>query len=182
VTGGTQPIGGEPGTSGTNTGGTGPDPVDQTCPKDLPEAGKACAAGLTCSYGDDLRPSCRARAKCSEGKWLLEERAACEALPECQGIEEGKACKVELTPACVGEGAVYCVCTGCTGAGPCSTETVWQCAESPGSDACPHVLPNEGQACEKEAECAYGSCVTENPMLARCDGATWQWEGQFCPL
>jgi hypothetical protein len=181
VAGGTQPIGGQPGTSGSNTGGTGPDPVDPSCPAKLPEAGAACAPGLSCSYGDDLRPGCRARTTCVGGKWLVDPKEQCEPLPECQNIEEGKACDADLAPACVVEGYIYCVCTGCTGAGPCGSETVWQCAEGPGSDACPHVLPNDGAVCEKEAECNYGACVTDNSMNASCNGTTWKWSSSQCP-
>jgi hypothetical protein len=181
VAGGTQPGGGEPGTSGSNTGGTGPDPVDGNCPQASPKAGAPCAAGLSCTYGDDVRAGCRDRATCIDGKWLIDERTQCETLPECQSIEEGKACDANTSPACVLEGYVYCLCTGCTGAGPCSSETVWQCADSPGSDVCPHVLPNEGQACTKQAECDYGACVTDNAMTASCNGTIWQWQSPQCP-
>jgi hypothetical protein len=175
VIAGSGTVAGQPG-----TGGTGPDPSDQVCPKSEPLAGGGCADGLTCSYNKDLRPNCRVRAKCDGGKWSVDD-PECEPLQECQGVQPGTMCDDSVAASCMIEGYIYCVCTGCSGAGPCSNETVWRCTEGPDSNICPHVMPNEGQTCEGEVECPYGSCATDTSMVVSCNGATWGWTSAQCP-
>lgn len=175
VVAGSTAVAGQPG-----TGGSSPDPIDQVCPKVQPGDGAGCADGLTCSYGKDLRPSCRVRAQCDGGTWALDD-PGCEPLPECQDIEPGSSCDDSVAPPCAIDGYVFCACTGCSGSGPCTSETVWRCAEVSGSNNCPHIMPNEGQACFDETECSYGSCATDSHMDVSCDGSTWIWTSAQCP-
>ncbi|HEX2873745.1 MAG TPA: hypothetical protein VHP33_20960 [Polyangiaceae bacterium] len=193
VSGGKPPIAGSTsaagtGTAGTssagaNTGGTGnPDPVDKVCPKTQPVAGGGCAGELLCTYTSDVRPECRPYAKCENGKWAI-TKPECEALNACPPLQVGKACDAQ--PPCMlsADQGIYCVCTGCTGTGgPCSTDTVWECAASAGGVGCPALPPNVGQTCAGEVQCGYGSCATGNAISARCDGSVWDWELLACPL
>jgi hypothetical protein len=181
-TAGAVAVGGSATTGGAASGGTEPDPSDASCPKDLPTPGAACADGLSCSYGMDLRPSCRRRAKCDGSRWVIDNSGDCDVLPECQGVVQESECDDSVSPPCHIDGYVYCVCTGCSGVGPCGSETRWKCAAGSGPQTCPHVLPNDGQACSSaQLECPYGSCATENPMSAACDGSTWVWQNTQCP-
>ncbi len=178
VTGGSPPVAGMTSTAGT--GGTGPGP-DKTCPRTQPEQGDACADGLVCSYGADVRTACRPLAKCDDGAWQI-EKPMCEALHGCPALQVGKACNQDA-PCLLNEAeGIYCVCTGCGSGGPCTIETVWACAAGSGGSACPKLPPNQGQACTGEVKCGYGSCSTDNGMQANCDGATWNWEFLACPL
>jgi large repetitive protein len=156
--------------------GPGPDPIDKTCPLDLPESGRGCADGLTCSYGDDIRPACHSRAKCDNGVWTL-ELPKCVAINACDAIVQGSHC--DAKPSCTIQDSIFCACTGCTGVGPCSTETVWQCTGSPAG--CPALIPNEGQVCVGNLACTYGSCTTGEKVTASCNGAAWGWKSLICP-
>lgn len=195
VVGGNPPIAGTGSTAGTGTAGTSsagtntggsanPDPIDKTCPKTQPTAGKGCAGELVCTYTSDVRPACRPYAKCENSKWAIVE-PDCEALQACPALQVGKACDAQVAKPCMlsGEQGIYCVCTGCSGTGgPCSTETVWACAASAGGVGCPALPPNMGQTCAGEVQCGYGSCTTANAISARCDGSVWEWELLACPL
>jgi hypothetical protein len=159
VVAGTAPTAGEPGTAGS-----GPDPVAQSCPKTQPSAGAGCADGLSCSYGKDLRPDCRVRAKCDGGTWAIDD-PGCEPLPACESIEPGSMCDDSVARPCAIEGYIYCVC----------------CSAGPSSGDCPHVMPNEGQTCVGDAACSYGSCATDSRMDVTCNGAAWDWTSAQCP-
>ncbi len=175
--GGSLPWGGEPGAAGGTS-----EPVDRACPRALPGVEGACEDGLVCTYGVDPRPECRPRAECMNGRWRRALGGDCAKLTSCGKVEANVACDAAESAPCILNGDTYCVCTGCSGAGPCSTETSWQCAPSQGDAECPQVLPNHGQACQQSASCSYGSCATGNSVLASCDGAEWRWEEVACPL
>ena len=178
--GGDVTLGGSVAIGGDNaSAGAGPDPIDKSCPAALPTTGKGCAAGLSCSYGDDIRPSCHSRALCKDGAWGI-ELPKCMAINACPPIVQGNPCDPQ-SPSCTIQDSIFCTCTGCTGAGPCSTDTVWQCASVSGPQACPQLVPNEGQACTGNSACSYGSCTTGEKLTATCNGATWGWQPFSCP-
>ena len=175
--GGTQGVAGDP-----SGGGTGPDPIDTMCPVELPNANRACEPGLNCTYGSHLLASCRSRAQCVDGGWVI-ELTSCPDLHGCNNIVGGSPCNPEVSPPCTlgNDNDIYCVCTGCSSAGPCTDNTVWKCAAGSGGAGCPKVLPNQGQKCVVDRQCPYGSCATGESMSASCDGTTWKWESLQCP-
>ncbi len=169
-------------TLGGSTGmaGAGPDPIDEKCPLALPDdPNVGCVDGLSCSYGDDIRSSCRSRAICQDGKWQL-TLIECADLLACPHFQVGAKC--DAAKPCSLQSTILCLCTGCSGGGPCSDVTTWACAGSSGGNICPEVLPNEGQACAGATKCPYGSCTTEDSITASCDGAAWSWQFGACPL
>jgi hypothetical protein len=182
-TGGDIATGGSAGTAGmAGTAGGPPGPIDKVCPMSLPAPGDGCADGLICSYGADIRTSCRNRATCSGGVWTI-DKPVCEQLHGCPNIQVGKQCDASVAKPClIDSGNVYCVCTGCNSAGLCTNQTVWACAGSAGGQGCPKVPPNEGQMCSGSESCGYGSCSTGNNLSTSCDGTTWSWSASVCPL
>ena len=177
TTGGSIAQGGDIASAGA---GGGPDSVtDKSCPLEPPMGDRTCASGLTCSYGNDIRASCRSRAKCDNGTWSF-TFFKCIGIEACNNIVQGAKC--DAAAPCTIQGSIYCACTGCTGVGPCSNETVWLCASGPGTAGCPELIPNEGQACQGNASCTYGSCATGEKVTAACNGATWGWKKETCPL
>jgi hypothetical protein len=201
ATGGSVTTGGSVGEAGaggkalagaTSTGGTsageagaagadGGEPIDETCPLKAPHAGGGCADGLVCTYGDDLRASCRRRAQCQAGHWTLSE-PKCEALVACSPIVQGTKCDPAKAPPCTLEEHILCVCSSCGSGGPCASETVWKCAAGSGGQLCPKEPPNLGQSCSVNVTCPYGSCSINEGVEATCDGKTWAWESLICPL
>ncbi len=183
VTGGSLPVAGATSTAGTtSTGGTGPQPFDEICPKVQPTPGGACADGLSCSYGTDVRTACRPLADCSDGVWSITQQG-CEPLDTCDGVQTNTECDPNSKPCMLaGDQGIYCVCTDCSGAGgPCNNDTRWACAAGSGGALCPTLPPNLGATCTVERQCAYGSCSTDNGVNAACDGSTWAWHGVACP-
>jgi hypothetical protein len=176
VIGGTPAIAGQP-----STAGAPPDPIDEACPVNQPLAGGACADGLECSYGTDVRVACRAVATCKAGAWIISKQP-CEELHGCNAVIVGNMCDANAKPCMLDfDQGIYCVCTGCVGGGACSNQTVWACAGGPGGSACPKLPPNEGQMCAADTKCSYGSCATANGVSASCNG-TWSWDPVACPL
>jgi hypothetical protein len=186
TTGGDVSLGGDVTVGGSLTSGgdsasagAGPDPIDKTCPGDLPTQGHGCTDGLICTYGDDIRASCHARAQCDNGTWSV-DLPQCVALDACAPIVVGSQCDDQTAKPCTIQSSIYCVCTGCTGVGPCTTNTVWACASGSGGQGCPALIPNEGQACTGSAACTYGSCSTGEKMTATCNGTSWGWKPGIC--
>jgi hypothetical protein len=194
--GGSTSTSGAPGASGSGgvsgsagiggMGGTGP-VIDQTCPAMAPVVGNACKKGLTCTYGTDVRGSCRKRASCPEGKWIV-LLSECKEIHSCQSdMVEGAQCDPEAAGngPCVKNGNQYCECAACQG-NICGIEPTWYCAPvGSGSGSCPKVAPNEGTTCgSNESKCSYGSCnvPASMPMQASCVEQTWKWAAQVCPL
>ena len=182
VVGGTPSMGGSVSLGGgTTTGGMG-GTSDQICPVNHPSDGGACKDGLVCSYGNDVRTSCRLVAQCSGGLWAL-DKPQCDTLSQCQGVIVGKTCDVSSKPCLLGgDTGIYCVCSACTGAGACMPDPTWACAGSSGGNACRKLPPNEGQACTGSTQCPYGSCATGNNVTATCNGSSWVWQSSNCPL
>jgi len=179
--GGGTVVGGS-GTSGgaVGTGGTGPDPLS-ACPVTAPAPNSMCVAGLSCSYGADIRPSCRPKATCNNGKWLQAD-PTCPAIHGCSGdaTPDGP-CDMQVNTACIRGGTQYCACSLCAG-NLCSNQPTWHCATNSGDLACPKIAPNDGSACASNMKCLYGSCTLpqSGPIVATCDGKTWTWEPSVC--
>lgn len=176
--GGEPAVGGEPGVGGEPAaGGAGPDPVDEVCPQAQPAAHGACKSGLSCTYGDDVRASCRQHAKCDGGQWVITD-PGCKELPVCEPIILGKECAADA-PDCLMQGEIFCSCSACNGS-LCSNTHKWACAAGPGG-ACPKLPPNLGQSCAGSTECTYGACAVNEGVTTTCNGATWGWDSLICP-
>jgi len=174
--GGNPAFGGEGGAAGAST-----PPIDKSCPPVRPANGAACVTGLRCSYGDDIRPSCHPHALCVDGAWSL-QLPKCTAIEACAPIAQGSPCDAQASPSCTIQSSIFCACTGCSGAGPCTSNTVWVCTAGSGPVACPALIPNEGQACAGSDVCTYGSCATGEKVSATCKDATWHWKTELCPV
>jgi hypothetical protein len=128
--------------------------------------------GLSCSYGTDPRPSCRARYACN-GTWQLVqavESAKCNAFGSCPpSIASGDCTTLNSVCKYEPEG-VFCRCTSV------GTLTQWRCSDPP-APPCPQLLPNEGQQCSQTMSCNYGSCLLDDAVTADCDGKGWVWTG-----
>lgn len=188
VNGGSGSVGGDPGVSGgppidPGAGGAPAEPgPDTSCPTSPPQSGGACADGLTCTYGSDVRLECRQRATCQNGSWTTEE-PACKQLRACSGdLKPGDTCDAG-SAACVKNGAQYCACSACVGT-LCGTEATWHCTSESGSSRCPKLAPNQGEACSQETSCDYGVCGLPQAGAVRavCDGHSWSYESVPCPL
>ncbi|HVY31255.1 MAG TPA: hypothetical protein VHB79_32080 [Polyangiaceae bacterium] len=177
VTAGTSSMGGS---AGTNSG----PPVDLVCPKNMPSNGALCKDGLMCSYGADLRVTCRNMAKCDGGKWTI-NRPNCEGLPTCgNGVKTDVLCDPQA-PQCILDSSQLCVCSACgsSSGGACQVDTYkWVCAGGSGGPTCPVIPPNLGQACGGVESCPYGSCAAGNNVTASCTNQKWSWEQNPCPL
>lgn len=172
---GTLPMAGEPGVAGAP-----PEGADTSCPATPEALGDACQDGLVCTFGDDIRTSCRPRARCEVGKWVLSQ-PPCEDLAACDKVIVGQECDGAV-PECLLTESIYCRCTACPTSGPCmgGGKTVWACASGSGVSGCPDVPPNWGASCNASSSCSYGSCGTQNNLNVTCDG-TWSWELAICP-
>lgn len=155
------------------------------CPADVPASDLACSAeGVTCEYGDEIRPGCRTKATCTQAKWQVAV-AGCPPLP---GPGE-KGCPTAITTGdcspdglqCDMGGDSTCVCASCLG--PCSITPVWACARPPTTPGCPSRAPRLGTACTQESlVCTYGPLCA--PMLSagrRCANGVWSDEPLACP-
>jgi hypothetical protein len=162
-------------------------PVTTTaCPADLSQISTwPCTEGLTCEYGTDPRPGCRASATCTSGTWTVTQ-PKCTQLPPvtCPATREAAAGQ-----ACTPDGA-YCVygdlacnCTNCT-SGPvttCSGDSTWHCAAPNADAACPAGIPLLGSACTTEGKTCTYSCGSGGARL--CKGGAWYTaSGGTCPV
>ena len=158
------------------------------CPAIEPVAGKACSAGLSCSYGDDPRPACRDRYACTKGKWVASEPApgTCAPIADCSMTPSGfpvvgNECQTigeECTFDGGTSGTIYCRCSFCGAKSSCPASMAdWACAGPPIAP-CPEELPNEGDACAKKQSCFYGVPCEGASMV--CNGKTWVLEGAGC--
>lgn len=175
VTAGTQAMGGN--------AGTGPvDPVpDTSCPEKRPPKDYPCQGALSCTYGDDVRTQCRARATCHNGAWEIQTQS-CKALATCGTLAKpGVACEAQAEP-CVKDGYQYCTCTACDG-DVCGTKATWHCTGGAIIAGCPNLAPNEGQGCDAALTCNYGSCGPGSgqpeAIQATCE-STWSWQPSIC--
>jgi hypothetical protein len=160
------------------------------CPANPPtQTSGACVSGLSCTYGDDLRPACRTHVDCLDGMWSAQAVSACKPLIDC-GSRDGGVPQVGAACTNVGEdctlsegpgaGLVYCRCDACL-TSPCTP--AWDC-KGPPPTPCPQLLPNEGQPCDTNGEsCTYGSCSMSADEVAdmECIAHIWNQIANVCP-
>jgi len=163
--------------------------LSASCPMSAPVLGQPCAAGLSCSYGDDLRWACRARFVCQNNQWVSGGSATpvnCAPLVDCAATPGGFPLVNQQCPT-VGEecsfdgmasGIIYCRCNFCGSSTSCPMSMAsWACAGAPIAP-CPAQAPNEGQPCDKKQSCTYG--VPCEGATLKCDGKTWSVEATAC--
>jgi hypothetical protein len=157
-----------------------------TCPTSPPTE-QACATGLSCSYGADLRPACRNHYDCVAGMWSA-KASACKALESC-AMRDGGVPQVGAACTTIGEdctldggtsGTIYCRCDQHLMTNPVTAE--WDCIGPPASP-CPQIMPNVGQACASNGEsCTYGSCSmpANDNMTVQCTARIWKAVASGC--
>ena len=174
---------------GASMAGAGGGMLSASCPMSAPVLGQPCAAGLSCSYGDDLRWACRARFVCQNNQWVSGGSATpvnCAPLVDCAATPGGFPLVNQQCPT-VGEecsfdgmasGIIYCRCNFCGSSTSCPMSMAsWACAGAPIAP-CPAQAPNEGQPCDKKQSCTYG--VPCEGATLKCDGKTWSVEATAC--
>ena len=73
---------------------------------------------------------------------------------------------------------MYCLCAmNCPAA--CSDETIWHCFSA--SDGCPALLPNQGQPCNNNLQCSYGTCASGTAISVLCVDGIWAFGLTVCP-
>jgi len=156
------------------------------CPADLSQISAwPCTEGLTCEYGTDPRPGCRASATCTGGVWST-ALAKCAQLPPvtCPATRDAAASQV-----CPAEGAyctygdLTCACTNCTN-GPvtsCAGDPTWHCAAPNADAACPAGIPLLGSACATDAKTCTYACGTGSARTCK-QGAWYTANGGPCPV
>jgi hypothetical protein len=183
----TDASGGDTGTS-TQDGGVSP-----VCPAVAPSALDACTQeDLTCSYGQDLDPRCRAYFTCVGGAFQERPRADhCDAPPSlsCPGAvpAPGATCTVgDVGVTCEYESAsTVCECKDvrCGGACQLLDPPQWICAGPPSTPGCPAVSPNYGDACSDDGlECRYLGGGCQGGSTLRCTNGYFQTVFEICPL
>jgi len=191
TTGGAGGLGRDAGHAGsTSTGGgsggtvdAGP-PVLTACPVSPPDPrSTVCAGSLTCSYGDDPRPSCRTVYRCVGGK-LVEQRPNCDKPKSCFVDESplpviNKPCD-PVGEFCIWDSGLSCSCIPCTSTSGC-TGNAWTCAPA-AATPCPLSPPNEGQPCDPSGavDCQYAACPLPTDLVAHCAGGIWSWDVPVC--
>ena len=160
--------------------------VTAACPADSSQISSwPCTEGLTCEYGTDPRPSCRASATCTSGSWSV-ATAKCVQLPPvtCPATRDaasGQVCPTEGAYCTYGD--LTCACTNCTN-GPvasCAGNPTWHCA-SPNADAvCPAGIPLLGSACTTDGKTCTYACGTGNARTCK-KGAWYTANGGPCPV
>lgn len=157
------------------------------CPAELSQIQSwPCTEGLTCEYGPDPRPECRASATCTKGTWAIYQ-ARCVPLPTvtCPDTREaaaGQSCPTEGAYCVYGD--LACQCTNCSTGGPvdiCTGDPTWHCA-APNADAnCPAGIPLLGSACTSEGKSCTYACGTSGARVCE-QGAWYAADGGPCPV
>jgi hypothetical protein len=156
------------------------------CPADLSQIQSwPCTEGLTCEYGTDPRPGCRAGATCTNGSWVITQ-ARCVELPPvtCPATREaaaGQTCPTEGAYCVYGD--LACQCTNCT-TGPvnvCTGDPTWHCAAPNPDSACPAGTPLLGSACPTEGKSCTYACGTGGARVCK-KGAWYAADGGPCPV
>jgi hypothetical protein len=186
-TGGGWGTGGGPAPTGgtTYSGGSGGDgpTVVTVCPETPPTDKAPCRSGLSCSYGDDPRPSCRARYDCHDSVWVA-TAGTCDEITNCNTFPQfpydGRTC-AEAGSSCWAFNDAYnfnveCTCGSCSGT---TCTMTWDCGGVP-APGCPRAIPNLGQPCDSTtpAKCIYGLCPQST--VALCQGGVWTWTDAVC--
>jgi len=161
------------------------------CPATPPSDGDPCPVQSTgdvaadCTFGDDLRPSCRTAALCVQGEWRLtmpDAKCSEPPLPSACGTAPptvGDACS-DSTLECWYDSGTHCACSPCKGGSPYPVCQVidppeWACG-TPDED-CPNPLPQAGEACDTPTLQCGPSC--EEPI--RCESGRWVYGQAMCP-
>ncbi len=156
------------------------------CPADISQITSwPCTEGLTCEYGTDPRPGCRASATCSNGTWSL-TKPDCAQLPPVTCPATREAAAGQLCPTdgayCV-YGDLSCACTNCTD-GPvagCGGDLTWHCAAPNADAACPAGIPLLGSACTTDGKTCTYACGPGNARTCK-SGAWYSADGGPCPI
>lgn len=178
--------------SGGSAGGSG-----SLCPAAAPSEGSACkppgaggsSFGLNaadCSWGDDVRPLCRTRAACNDGKWTITAPAeGCSEPPlpaacSAQKPTVGSQCDSPDLQCWYDDGSL-CTCSPCQNGSEypiCQTidPPEWACVKP--TEGCPNPAPQAGTACQD----AGLQCGTSCELPIRCEGGVWQWGQIMCPI
>jgi hypothetical protein len=160
---------------------------NNVCPAMQPNSGDACTLDptVTCEYGDDNRPGCRARVTCSAGVWQTAV-PSCLPLPApgeqgCPTVTSTDSCPTDGLACDLGNDSV-CVCTACSG--PCSQFPRWACSVPPTTAGCSARPPQLGSACSTEnLVCTYGPmCAPPFAAARRCKDGAWIDEPIACPV
>jgi hypothetical protein len=159
----------------TMDGGTDGGAAVSPCPSSRPAPSSACAViGLSCEYGTDIRPECRARGECTATGWLFTE-PACQQLPTvmCPASRDAAAGQ-SCTPvdAYCDYSGLLCHCTNCVKypVAGCSGPLKWDCQAPIAEPQCPTAPPRIGDACTTpDATCTY---ACDNGR--QCTNGAWQ--------
>jgi hypothetical protein len=154
----------------------------EVCPAQPPVDAGCATSGLRCSYGDAVRPECRAAWTCAGGRFVASS-GACPAPPPgfCPAAPPAKgACSSDGAVCAFGD-ATICVCARCFGQ-LCTLQPAWLCAPPPPLAGCPAAVPNDGSACSADGvECTYGEECAGSGATARCADGVWRWLKIACP-
>lgn len=185
--GGSGAAGGSGGSSGSGgSGGSGgTSPVG--CPPTQP-SGQACSVdpAVRCTYGDDVRPSCRNDYFCIGGHWTTTKNLCLQPPPgTCGGAPPaaGTVCTPDGAACGYSDGTI-CVCSLCPG-GPCMQPPAkWTCTPPPTTPGCPATVPNDGTKCDAPGtSCTYGTPCAGEGAFVECTGGAWRWRTDIaCPV
>jgi hypothetical protein len=156
------------------------------CPTDISQITTwPCTEGLTCEYGTDPRPGCRASATCTNGTWTVTQ-AKCTQLPPvtCPATREsaaGQTCPTDGAYCVYGD--LSCACNNCRDGSVvvCEGALTWHC-QTPNADAtCPAGIPLLGTACTTDGKTCTYACGTGGARLCK-KGAWYSADGGPCPV
>jgi len=163
--------------TGTFTTGSGGGTSTGPCPLSPPTGSTSCAGApdqFQCTYGDSVRPDCRAAWICTNGSWEA-TGSACIEPTDCGSSEPGP----ETVCANMGDVCTYgdsiCFC-GCGGGPVCAPPVDWSCNGPPTTPGCPAVVPNDGTPCDAAGvQCNYGKQCTSTNAVVACSDGLWLW-------
>jgi hypothetical protein len=191
--------GGAGGDAGGGKGGSG---ISAACPATLPTFDSSCPSlGLSCTYGDSPRPSCRSIMSCGGAQQCNCGSDICppaDCTTPAVWVGGGPGSGVGYTDRC----AWTCPATRPTAGQPCTPPgycadpdgtqcgciafdaqgaSVWACLPPPSDTRCPQVAPLIGSACADDGlACGnYDICVTGSRVL--CKSGTWVDNFGSCP-
>jgi hypothetical protein len=156
------------------------------CPADISQIGTwPCTEGLTCEYGTDPRPGCRASATCTGGSWTT-LAAKCVQLPPVtcpvtRDAAAGQVCPTDQAYCMYGD--LSCACTNCS-TGPvnfCGGSYTWHCAAPNADPACPPGIPLLGSACSANGQVCTYACGAGGGRTCK-QGAWYTSNGGPCPV
>jgi hypothetical protein len=160
------------------------------CPSTEP-SGVCTSQGEECVYGDDIRPGCRTRVKCTNQTWTPRGDAKCDVSApyrECDGGWDigNTPCATGSNEACVvdrGAAGKFCVCfTELSSPHDSGQQGTWTCHGPP--SGCPVVAPNIGQACSSPegqvCDYPFRGLDCECTYAVKCTNGSWEWSQGYC--